>query len=190
MVPIPDDNSESNAEYAKALARQQFTGQVTAVTGGATNLLGQGMSLANRYNWMQTKAPAEQLDAYGNPLYNLGGLNAQLDVTPRGARAGDVLSGAASGAAAGSAFGLPGTIIGTGVGAISSLISGAIGKKRGEKRKELAAQNLAAAQRTYSLDKNFANNKQLGMGDYERLNNNYARLQNLYDVMGGGQQNG
>ena len=163
------------------LKQQQTASQVSGVVSGVANLANQGINMVNSANSIQTNAPAQQMDAYGRPQYNLG--NFQQDVNaikPQGANAGEILSGAANGAMAGSAFGPWGTAIGGAVGAGSAAIFGRIRRDKMRSKQRIAQGNLFTAQQLYNRSVSGYNDQQSAMARYQDMTNPDQRMNNLY----------
>ena len=123
-----------------------------------------------------------QVDPYGRPTYNAGGLQSQASsAKPQGATFGEVGSGTLKGASAGLTIGGPvGAAIGAGVGGISAGIGGTIRRNRQRREKNKALAKVSAAQKEYNAaDVSYRNQNNL-MEDYQQMSNPNRRIRNLY----------
>jgi len=163
------------------LAQQQKASQASAVVGGVSNLLSQGLGMVNSANSIQTNAPDAQIDTAGKPIFNLG--EAQQNtaaINPQGASGSEVASGALSGASAGAAFGPWGAAIGGVFGGASALIFGKKRKNRANGKKQLAEGNLFTAQKLYNQGIMNYNTAQSSQAAYRDSVNTDQRMNNLY----------
>lgn len=163
------------------LKQQQFYGKMSAGLSGAGSLIGQGLTIANAGRGLQTQAPQQQVDAYGRPIFNLGGMQSQIDqFKPQGASFGEIAGGALSGASAGSAFGLVGAGVGFIAGGLSNAIAGGARKRQMDANRRIAMANLQNAQNMYNSSVMSYNNRQLGQGAYNDAQDTVQRMQNLF----------
>jgi len=171
-------------------------GAISAGIGGVADMYGSYQNMVNQANAINTQSAPQTFDAYGDPSYNLGNLDASANMKAYGAQTGEILSGVGKGASTGAAIGsiVPGVgtviggVVGGIVGGISSAIGGGARKREQQKRIRLARLNLEAGQRMYGENKQQFLNTQLGAGDYNNRNNAYDRLTNLYMAQSGQQQ--
>lgn len=163
------------------LAQQQKASQASAVVGGVSNLLSQGLGMINSAKSIQTNTPDEQVDEAGKPIFNLGESQQNTAaINPQGANGSEVASGALSGASAGAAFGPWGAAIGGVVGGASALIFGRKRKKIATKKKQLAEGNLFTAQKLYNQGIMDYNTSQGAQATYRDSVNTDQRMNNLY----------
>jgi len=172
----------------KAQRQQQvgnFAQKASGVISGATAIVGQGLGMIQEGKNIQTSAPAQQLDSFGKPLYNLGDFQTQVSaIRPQGATGGELLSGTLQGAQAGMAFGPVGAGIGAAVGALSTALFGKRRKTLQERRKTLAQRNLQAAQRLYNTGIEQFNAKTSAQSLYnEQLDLAQQRMYNVYQAL-------
>lgn len=162
------------------LKQQQFYGKIANGIAGAGSLIGQAETIANQGRGLATNAPTQQTDAYGRPIFNLGGLQQTIDTKPQGANAGEVLGGALTGASSGAAFGPVGAGVGFVVGGLSNLFAGGARKSAMQRNRDIAMANLQNAQKMYNSSMSMFNNKQLGQGVYNDAQDTAQRMQNLF----------
>lgn len=163
------------------LKQQQFYGKLANGIAGAGSLFGQAETIANQGRGLATNAPTQQVDAYGRPIFNLGGLQQTVDTKSQGPTFGEALSGGLTGAASGASIGGPvGAAIGFGIGTLSNLFAGGARKRATDKNRSIALANLQNAQNMYNSSMSMFNNKQLGQGIYNDAQDTAQRMQNLF----------
>lgn len=186
-----DPNDYNNA-YNRAQGPKLANG-IAGGIGGIAGLYGNYEGLSHQADSIQTQAPPQQIDAYGRPQYNLGGLDAAANANYKPSQSqevGERLSGVATGAAAGAPLGPLGMLGGALIGGISTLFGQKKRRKKIAQRQALAKSNLESAQKSYGTMVNNYQTKQLAMGDYYNKMNNTNRLQSLYDIQSGQDPNG
>lgn len=169
------------------LAKQQQTyGNILAGLGGASQILGQGISMIQDAKSINTIAPTVQSDSFGRPMYNLGNFTTQVSaIKPQGSTGGELASSALSGAAAGTAI-MPGwgTAIGAVVGFAANALFGRRRKRIQEQKRRTANMNLQAAMSRYNTLVDQFNSNQMAQSLYnERLMESQNRMSNVYQAL-------
>lgn len=156
-------------------------GGVAAATGLIDIATGAAAMGDNAVAQINQKAPTEQLDENGQPLYNLGGFASDTtSIKPQGPTGAEVGGMAAKGAAAGMAFGPWGAAIGGVVGAIGGFFGGRRRKRKMAEAKRKAIRSLHRMQKNYNVNaENFQQN-QVQQQEYADQMNKTDRMANLY----------
>lgn len=169
---------------AQLFKQQQDMNKGMAAAQGGAALFSQGTNMIAEAKSINTAAPVEMVDAFGKPVFNLGGFSSQVAaIKPKGASGGDIGSAAMTGAAAGAAFGAWGALIGGAVGALSATLFGRRKKKLMERKQRLAKGNLFAAQQSFNTQLNDYNSRQSAQSLYNETMNMDARMNNVYNAL-------
>lgn len=158
-------------------------GGVTSAVTGAVSMFADFKGMGDAANNINTSAPTQSQDAFGNPDYNLGGFAQQVKaIKPQGATGGEIGGSIAKGASAGAAFGPWGALVGGAIGAIGSLIGGRRRKRKMEEKRKKALANLKASQENYNESAQVAAEQRRSMSMYQDQTNTDARMQNLFNI--------
>lgn len=171
-------NIVKNNPYYKAAPQGTLGTDVASTAAGVAGLAGNVAGIANSNQKVGMEDPQGQKDAYGRPIYNLGGFSQQVNnLEPKGASGGQFMSGVASGASAGAPFaaatGGLSVLGGALIGGVGSLIGGAIKKNKEEKTLEENKKKLTTLQNNFNSQNISANNNLLAQQAYEDQLNMY-----------------
>ncbi len=174
-------NLLSQGQASSPLESGMSGGQWATLGAGAASLTASTISQANRTKYINTTMPGSYTTLDGNPIYNLGMAQQQINqIDTRGVTGAGIAKGAAMGASAGSATGTPiGTAIGAVVGIGADIVGQLVGQSKARAKKRTAQMSLYAAQHVYNAQKASYNQMQLGQQQYEDQQNNLGRLNNL-----------
>jgi hypothetical protein len=133
---------------------------------------------------IDTSAPQSQVDAYGRPVWNAGGMLNTIGGIDTGLNsAGKVGASTARGAITGAQLGGPiGGAIGGIIGAASSIIGGHVRRNAAKRAKRRAIRNFKGVQTSYNNNTLAANQQEAANSQYTDLMNNQTRYNNLYSI--------